>query len=129
MDPYVFVRFLFMMVKAFVPIWFFSWIILFPITTVGTSNNKEKLDRFTYGNIGPSQQSRLWAHLILDYVFICKWSRKKGISDDSLDHLPHLARNATLAGRPTTLPSLKGSLEIAPSEYGSHHRDSKGIYG
>jgi len=66
-----------MMSKAFVPIWLVSWLVLFPITSVGTSNNKQQLDRFTYGNVSPSQQSRLWAHLILDYVFICKSSQKR----------------------------------------------------
>jgi hypothetical protein len=31
------------------------------------------LDRFTYGQIPPNKQSRLWAHLILDYVFVCEF--------------------------------------------------------
>lgn len=75
-DPYVFIRFLFMLVKAFVPIWFVSWLILFPINSVNTSvREKEGLDRFTYGNIAPNKQSRLWAHLVLDYMFICKFCR------------------------------------------------------
>jgi len=117
-----------MMCKAFVPIWLTSWIVLFPINSVGTSNNKEGLDRYTLGNVSASKQSRLWAHLILDYVFICEFP-KKGISDDSLDHLPHLARNATLACRPTAIPGVESSLEIASSKYGSHHRDSEGIHG
>jgi hypothetical protein len=89
-DPYVFVRFLFMMVKAFVPIWLVSWLILFPVNSVGTSNNKEGLDRFTYGNVAPNRQSRLWAHLILDYVFICEY-RERDTADSSLDHIPDMA--------------------------------------
>jgi hypothetical protein len=62
-----------MMCKAFVPIWLISWLILFPVTSVGINNNKSGLDRYTYGNIDPTKQSRLWAHLILDYVFVCEF--------------------------------------------------------
>jgi hypothetical protein len=78
-DPYVFVRFLFMMCKAFVPIWFTSWLILFPVNSVGTDNGKSGLDSYTYGNVAPNRQSRLWAHLILDYVFICESPKKASL--------------------------------------------------
>lgn len=78
-DPYVFVRFLLMMTKAFVPIWFVSWLILFPINSVNTGRlEKDGLDRFTFGNVGADQQRRLWAHLILDYVFICTYTLHTG---------------------------------------------------
>jgi len=35
------------------------------------------LDRFTFGQIPPNKQSRLWAHLILDYVFVCEFQRSR----------------------------------------------------
>jgi hypothetical protein len=60
-----------MMVKAFVPIWLLSWLILFPVTSVGLDNS-DGLSRFTFGNISPRVQSRLWAHLILDFFFVCE---------------------------------------------------------
>lgn len=60
-----------MMCKAFVPIWLVSWLVLFPVCSVGLDNNGG-LDRYTFGNISPRVQSRLWAHLVLDYVFICE---------------------------------------------------------
>jgi hypothetical protein len=70
-DPYVFYRFLQMMAKAMIPIWLLSWIILLPIDSVGSHVlGKEGLDRFTFGNVATDKQSRYWAHLILDYVFI-----------------------------------------------------------
>ena len=71
MDPYVFVRFLIMMSKAMVPIWLISWIVLLPVNSVNTGTaNKIGLDKFTYGNIARGDSDRLWAHLILDYLFI-----------------------------------------------------------
>ncbi|WWD15753.1 hypothetical protein CI109_100175 [Kwoniella shandongensis] len=70
-DPYVFVRFLIMMSKAMIPIWFISWAILLPTDAAGSSvNGKSGLDKFTFGNVAKDKQSRYWAHLILDYVFI-----------------------------------------------------------
>lgn len=79
-DPYVFVRFLLMMAKAFVPIWFISWLILFPVNSVNTGRlGKDGLDRYTFGNVGADQQSRLWTHLILDYIFICESPTLEGM--------------------------------------------------
>ncbi|ORX39718.1 hypothetical protein BD324DRAFT_597224 [Kockovaella imperatae] len=69
-DPYVFVRFLIMMCKAMVPIWLLSWVVLMPIDSVNTGSGKTGVDRFTFGNISNKDQNRLWAHLILDIVFI-----------------------------------------------------------
>lgn len=71
MDPYVFVRFLIMMSKAMIPIWLVSWAVLLPVNSVKTGTaNKTGLDRFTFGNIAREDHHRLWAHLILDYLFI-----------------------------------------------------------
>ncbi len=72
-DPYVFVRFLIMMSKAMVPIWLLSWAILLPVDAAGSNVvGKSGLDRLTFGNVAKNKQSRYWAHLILDYVFICE---------------------------------------------------------
>lgn len=69
-DPYVFVRFLRLMVKAFVPIWIVSWIVLLPIDSVGSTRpDRQGLDRFTFGNVAPNLQSRYWAHLVMAWVF------------------------------------------------------------
>ncbi|KAK4689955.1 calcium permeable stress-gated cation channel, partial [Tremellales sp. Uapishka_1] len=70
-DPYVFVRFLYMMSKAMVPIWLLSWIVLLPVDAANSNVlGKSGLDRLTFGNVSKDKQSRYWAHLILDYVFI-----------------------------------------------------------
>lgn len=69
-DAYFFVRFLRMMARVFLPIWILSWIILLPITSVGTRvGNNTKLDLFVFGNIQTDKQTRYWAHLVLAYVF------------------------------------------------------------
>lgn len=69
-DAYVFLRFLRLMVRILVPIWVLSWTILLPVDAAGTSNAaNEGLDRFTFGNIGPRDQARYAAHLVLLYVF------------------------------------------------------------
>ena len=69
MDAYFFVRFLRMMVKIFLPIWFISWPVLLPVTSVGMDTGKTGLDRFTFGNVGPRYQSRYAAHIVLIWLF------------------------------------------------------------
>ncbi|KAG6888105.1 hypothetical protein C0995_010670 [Termitomyces sp. Mi166 len=70
LDAYFFVRFLRMMTKILLPIWFFSWAILMPVDSVKTRvGNADGLDRFTFGNIEPTKQKRYAAHLILVYFF------------------------------------------------------------
>ena len=60
-DAYVYVRFLIMMSKAFVPIWMLSWLVLIPIDSVGTSvEGKTGLDKLTFGAISDRDQHRLW---------------------------------------------------------------------
>ncbi|TFK49099.1 DUF221-domain-containing protein [Heliocybe sulcata] len=69
-DAYFFVRFLRMIVRIFLPIWLISWVILMPITSVGTHvGNHSGLDEFVFGNVAPNVQSRLWAHLVLAWLF------------------------------------------------------------
>ncbi|PCH35282.1 DUF221-domain-containing protein [Wolfiporia cocos MD-104 SS10] len=70
LDAYFFVRYLRTMVRVLVPIWFISWVILLPVDSVGTtSGQSDSLTQFEFGNIGKDQQSRLWAHLVLAWVF------------------------------------------------------------
>jgi hypothetical protein len=72
-DPYTFVRFLLMMAKAMIPIWLLSWVVLLPVDAVNSNvNGKSGLDKYTFGNVTSNQQGRYWAHLILDYIFICE---------------------------------------------------------
>ncbi|KAG6900296.1 hypothetical protein C0993_000269 [Termitomyces sp. T159_Od127] len=70
LDAYFFVRFLRMITKILLPIWFFSWVILMPVNSVNTrAGSGDGLDRFTFGNIEPTKQKRYAAHLILVYFF------------------------------------------------------------
>ena len=72
LDAYFFVRFLRVMAITFTPIWIISWIVLLPTTSVGTIVGVNAgLDKFTFGNIAPSEQARYAAHIILVYIFTC----------------------------------------------------------
>lgn len=71
-DPYVFIRFLHLMAKALIPIWILSWAVLLPVNTVGMNTGRTGLDQFTSGNITTDRTQRYWAHLIMDYVFVCE---------------------------------------------------------
>jgi calcium permeable stress-gated cation channel len=74
MDAYFFVRFLRMMVKIFLPIWFISWAVLLPVNSVNSHvPGVTGLDRFTFGNIEKTQQDRYAAHIILVYFFTGAW--------------------------------------------------------
>ena len=62
-----------MIVKIIVPIWLISWVVLLPVTSVGTSvPGRTGLDRFTFGNVAPNDSSRYAAHLVLAYLFTGK---------------------------------------------------------
>ncbi|KAH9917178.1 DUF221-domain-containing protein [Fomitopsis serialis] len=53
-----------------VPIWLISWAILLPVYSVGTSTaTSDSLTQFEFGNVGSNAQARLWAPLILAWVF------------------------------------------------------------
>ncbi|KAF8532450.1 hypothetical protein JB92DRAFT_2688545 [Gautieria morchelliformis] len=70
LDAYMFLRFLRMMVKILFPIWLVSWLVLLPVTSVGTSMpGRTGLDRFTFGNVAPNVTDRYAAHLLLAYLF------------------------------------------------------------
>jgi calcium permeable stress-gated cation channel len=73
MDAYFYVRFLRMLARIFLPIWLLSWIVLLPVTSVGTQVPGHKgLDRFIFGNVENTKQDRYAAHLILTYFFTGK---------------------------------------------------------
>jgi calcium permeable stress-gated cation channel len=69
MDAYFFVRYLRMMIKLFGPIWLISWITLLPLTGITGTTGKTGLDRFTFGNIGASDDGRYWGLLVVAWVF------------------------------------------------------------
>ncbi len=72
-DAYVYIRFLRMLCRILIPIWLISWAVLFPADAVKTKvAGKTGLEQLTYGNVSPSKQHRLWAHLVLAWVFTSK---------------------------------------------------------
>lgn len=74
LDAYFFVRFLRMTVQMLVPIWLVSWAVLLPATGVRSgSGNTTGLDRFTFGNVPTTQQSRYSAHIILVWLFTSEY--------------------------------------------------------
>jgi hypothetical protein len=94
-DAYVYIRFLRMLCRILLPIWLISWAVLFPVDAVNTQvAGKTKLERLTYGNVDPSNQNRLWAHLSLAWLFTSEPDKKQtGSLDDGMrrtlnTHLP-----------------------------------------
>lgn len=54
------------------PIWFLSWAVLMPLTSVKTSVPPlSGLDMFTFGNIAPDKEARYAGQLILAWIFTC----------------------------------------------------------
>jgi calcium permeable stress-gated cation channel len=73
LDCYFFVRFLRMMVRITVPIWLVSWAVLLPLTSVNTDvSGHTGLDKFIFGNIADTRQSRYSGHLLLTWIFTSK---------------------------------------------------------
>lgn len=66
-DPYVFVRFLRLLMKAMIPIWLVSWIVLLPVNSLDGANHSG-LDMFAMSNTA-ARPKRYWAHLCLAYLF------------------------------------------------------------
>lgn len=74
LDAYFFVRFLRMAARILLPIWPISWIILMPVDAVKTGvAGHTGLDKFVFGNIANTQQSRYAAHIILAWLFTCEY--------------------------------------------------------
>jgi calcium permeable stress-gated cation channel len=70
LDCYFFVRFLRMMVRVMLPIWIISWAIILPLTSVNTGvAGHSGLDKFIFGNVSPTQQSRYAGHLLITWIF------------------------------------------------------------
>ncbi|EJD51160.1 DUF221-domain-containing protein [Auricularia subglabra TFB-10046 SS5] len=93
MDAYFFVKFLRMMVRIFLPIWLASWLVLLPVTSVGTQvPGKVGLDRLTFGNVAPDKQTRYAAHLIMVYFFTAwiLWNIKKEMGEFITERQIHL---------------------------------------
>ncbi|KAH9939550.1 DUF221-domain-containing protein [Amylocystis lapponica] len=67
LDAYFFVRFLRMIARYLLPVWIVSWIVLLPVTSVGTGT--PGLNQFNFGNVGTGNTPRYAAHLILAYIF------------------------------------------------------------
>ncbi|GAA5875622.1 hypothetical protein JCM1840_003281 [Sporobolomyces johnsonii] len=68
LDAYVFVRFLFLMIEIFLPFMALTWIILLPVDAAGSAGTNTGIERFTFGNVGLSEQPRYAAHLILCWI-------------------------------------------------------------
>lgn len=104
LDAYFFVRFLRLMVKVLLPIWIVSWAVLLPVTSVNVTekplgpdedpSSRGGLARFTFGNIGPTQQSRLWAHLVCAWFFTVwiLWNLKKEMATFIVTRQRHLTQ-------------------------------------
>ncbi|GAA6060530.1 hypothetical protein JCM10212_005611 [Sporobolomyces blumeae] len=68
LDAYVFVRFLFLMMEIFAPFMAITWIILLPVDAANSKGTNNGINRFTFGNVGQSEQPRYAAHLILVWI-------------------------------------------------------------
>lgn len=122
------------MAKAMIPIWLISWVVLLPTDSVNTrSEGKSGLDKFTYGNVAPEDSARLWAHLVLDYLFIGECDSvmcRLLLADDfRMDSLSPLEGDGTLAHYSTETSHQPRSLEITASEYGPHYGYLQRLYG
>ncbi|GAA5978196.1 hypothetical protein JCM11641_001131 [Rhodosporidiobolus odoratus] len=68
LDAYVFVRFLFLMMEVFAPFMAVTWIILLPVDAAGSAGSGSGITKFTFGNVGTSEQPRYAAHLIIVWI-------------------------------------------------------------
>ncbi|GAA5918190.1 hypothetical protein JCM1841_005294 [Sporobolomyces salmonicolor] len=98
LDAYVFVRFLFLMIEIFLPFMAITWIILLPVDAAGSAGSHTGIERFTFGNVGLSEQPRYAAHLILCwlgtfwvfYLIRREWSTYIVLRQDFLTSKEHL---------------------------------------
>lgn len=72
LDSFMFIRFLRMVIKMFVPMWLVSWAILFPVDSANSGGGESGLNMFTYGNISTSNHPRYATHLLISWLFTCK---------------------------------------------------------
>ncbi|TIA97948.1 hypothetical protein E3P94_02719 [Wallemia ichthyophaga] len=69
LDSFMFIRYLRLIVKMFVPMWVVSWVILFPVNSANSDGGKDGLNMFTFGNISTSNHPRYAASLLLAWIF------------------------------------------------------------
>lgn len=73
-DGYLFLRYLQLLLKIFIPMAIVILPILLPINRAGNVSGVSGMDSFGWANVGvPKKANRLWAHLILALVVIA-WS-------------------------------------------------------
>jgi hypothetical protein len=111
-DPYVFVRFLRLLMKAMIPIWLVSWVVLLPVNSVG-GPNRTGLDMFAMSNAN-HEPRRYWAHL-------CNGEHLAGVADSSLDHDPPLARDEGMAQDAAGVARLAKALAHRAGQHRPHH--------
>ncbi|KAF2837168.1 DUF221-domain-containing protein [Patellaria atrata CBS 101060] len=70
LDAYLFLRFLRMLIKIFLPLACIILPILLPLNRYGTSSNADGMDIFGWQHLGPEQYKRTWAHLALAIVVL-----------------------------------------------------------
>ncbi|KAH6909033.1 hypothetical protein BKA70DRAFT_1476449 [Coprinopsis sp. MPI-PUGE-AT-0042] len=98
LDAYFYVRFLRLMVKILLPIWLFLGLVnidervVDPPAEGESADGRGGLNRFTFGNIGPYQQSRLWAHLLCAWFFTLwiLWNLKQEMATFVVTRQRHL---------------------------------------
>ncbi|TIA90534.1 hypothetical protein E3P99_01490 [Wallemia hederae] len=69
LDSFMFIRFLRLIIKMFVPMWIVSWVILFPVDSANSDGGQTGLNMFTYGNVSTSNHPRYSAHLLISWIF------------------------------------------------------------
>lgn len=70
LDCYFYLRFLRMMVRVLLPIWLISWAVLLPLTSVNTGvPGHSGLDKFIFGNIAATEQTRYAGQVLLTWIF------------------------------------------------------------
>ena len=69
-DSYLFLRYMRLLLKIFVPMALVILPILLPINSTGANNGVSGMDKFGWQNIGPSKVDRLTAHLVLAILVV-----------------------------------------------------------
>ena len=70
LDSYLFLRYLRLLIKIFLPMGLVILPILLPLNSTGVNNEVSGMDKFGWQNIGKSKVNRLTAHLILAILVV-----------------------------------------------------------
>ena len=71
-DGFLFLQYLQLLLRIFVPMAFVILPILLPINRMGDVDDVSGLDSFAWPNVGvPQKRHRLWAHLVLAVLVVC----------------------------------------------------------